>query len=78
MFDINKLINISPFSLKKKEKDKIFKDALFDLTKHHYKNCSKYQKILDNLGYNPKIKKKPSEIPFITTKLFKCIIYCSQ
>ena len=71
MFDINKLINISPFSLKKKEKDKIFKDALFDLTKHHYKNCSKYQKILDNLGYNPKIKKKPSEIPFITTKLFK-------
>ena len=42
MFDINKLITIPPFSLKKKEKQKIMEDALFDLTYHHYKNCSKY------------------------------------
>ena len=71
MFDINKLITIPPFSLKKKEKQKIMEDALFDLTYHHYKNCSKYQKILDGLNYNPKKRNKASEIPFITTNLFK-------
>ena len=71
MFDINKLITIPPFSLKKKEKEKIMEDALFDLTNHHYKNCLKYQKILDGLNYNPRKKNKTSDIPFITTKLFK-------
>jgi len=71
MFDINKLTIIPPFSLKKKEKEKIMEEALFDLTNHHYKNCIKYKKILDGLNYNPRKKNKTTEIPFITTKLFK-------
>ena len=55
MFDINNIINIPPFSLSKHEKDAIYADVLYELTKHHYANCDQYQRLFDeplesNLG----------------------------
>ena len=71
MFDINKIISIHPFSLLKQEKKALYKNALNELTKHHYNNCTQYQKILDVLGYDPTIEHTIKEIPPLPVRLFK-------
>jgi len=71
MFDINSIIDIHPFSLAKREKDALYADALYELTKHHYANCPEYRKILDRLDFDPTIKHTIEDIPFIPVRLFK-------
>jgi phenylacetate-coenzyme A ligase PaaK-like adenylate-forming protein len=71
VFDINNLINIAPFSLGLQEKIALFDDAINDLTKHHFDNCSQYRKILDVLGYDPFIKQNKNNIPPLPVRLFK-------
>ena len=56
MRHLNKLYQEQPYSLKKNEKNKIFSAAINNLTKHHYKKCKLYKKIVNNLNF--KIKKK--------------------
>ena len=69
--DLNNIINTPPFSLEKKEKEKLQTDILYRLTKHHYANCLQYQKILDVLGFDPKMNKNLENIPPIPVRLFK-------
>ncbi len=71
MFDINNIINIPPFSLSKQEKDAIYADVLYELTKHHYANCDQYRRILDVLCFDPNIKHNTEDIPPIPVRLFK-------
>ena len=71
MFDITSIIDISPFSLAKKEKNALYADVLYELTKHHYANCARYRKILDVLGFDPTIKQDIEDIPPIPVRLFK-------
>ncbi len=71
MFDLNKIINISPFSMLKSEKAMLYTDALYELTQHHYKNCQQYRKILDTLGFDSAIKHSVEDMPFIPVRLFK-------
>lgn len=71
MFDINSIIDMPPFSLAKCEKEVLYTDALYDLTKHHYANCAQYRKILDTLDFDPTIKHTIEDIPFIPVRLFK-------
>jgi phenylacetate-coenzyme A ligase PaaK-like adenylate-forming protein len=71
MFDITSIINISPFSLAKKEKNTLYADVLYELTKYHYANCAGYRKILDVLGFDPTIKQDIEDIPPIPVRLFK-------
>ena len=47
MFKIEDLFDNPSYSLKRKEKEKLYIEALNDLTKHHYSNCIEYKKILD-------------------------------
>lgn len=70
-FDINRLIEMRPFSLEKGEKTALYRDALHELTKLHYTNCPEYRKILDTLGIDPSIKYATDAIPFIPVRLFK-------
>ena len=71
MFDITSIINISPFSLAKKEKNTLYADVLYELTKHHYANCARYRKILDVLGFDPTVEQDIEDIPPIPVRLFK-------
>jgi len=71
VFDLNDINDIPPFSLAKKEKDAFYVDVLYKLTKHHYKNCAPYRKILDVLGFDPTIRYDIEDIPPIPVRLFK-------
>ncbi len=71
MFDIDRIIDLAPYSLGKKEKENLYSDSLHELTKHHYKNCIPYQRILNTLGFDPEIKHSVEDIPFIPVRLFK-------
>ena len=71
MFDIKIIINTPPFSLSKQEKGALYTNALYELTKHHYNNCTQYQNIIDVLGYDPAIKHIIKEIPSLPVRLFK-------
>ncbi len=71
MFDYNEILNISPFSLSKVEKEKLLFNGLLELTKHHYNTCFNYKKILDILKTDFTNLKNIENIPFIPVRLFK-------
>ena len=68
---IKELLNISPYSLNKSKKEKIFLNKINDLTKFHYKNCTPYGKILKLLNFDPLKKYSLDKLPFIPSRLFK-------
>jgi len=71
MFQINEIMTTPPFSLSKKEKSILFKEALSSLTNHHYQNCTEYKSILDVLKYNRGISYSCNQFPFLPIRLFK-------
>ena len=68
---LEQLYNYLPYELEKEEKEKIYKEALSNLTKQHYESCDKYRKIIDSLGYDVNAQKKADEQPMIPVRLFK-------
>jgi len=71
MFQINEILSTSPFSLSKKEKSILFKEALSSLTNHHYQNCTEYKSILKGLNYNREVSYSINQFPFLPIRLFK-------
>ena len=71
MFDLDSIIDTPPFSLAKQKKNWLYVNALHELTKHHYANCTQYRKILDVLGFDPKVTYNIEDLPFIPVRLFK-------
>ena len=72
MLNLENLIKQKPYSLAKKQKNKLFKSFLTELTYHHYKKCKKYKKIINNLKFKIKDKKnKLEDFPMIPVKIFK-------
>lgn len=69
--DLNKIINISPYSLDKEDKQKLLDEYLSDLTAHHYKNCLSYKKMLDAVAFDINSKYSYQDIPFLPVRLFK-------
>ena len=69
--DIDDVLNISPYSIYKNEKEKLLNPFLNELTNHHYMNCSKFKKMMDSIGYDFEKEYKYSELPFLPVRLFK-------
>lgn len=69
MIDLETLIPNAPFSLKKEEKQSVYKEVLSKLSSHHYNNCNEYKKIWDIL--NKDKLDSLSNYPFIPVRLFK-------
>ena len=67
----NDVLEISPFSLNKEEKSKLFTEYLKELSLKHYQKCENYRKIVDKLNYNLSEIKNYTEIPFLPVSLFK-------
>lgn len=71
MFNVEQLFDELPFSLTKNKKKTLYRQALAELTKHHYKNCIEYKKILDVLKFDIKTEHLVQYIPSLPVRLFK-------
>lgn len=74
---LERLMQISPYSLCSAEKRNLYKEALSELTRHHYEACPEYKKILDLLGYDVTADREAEEQPMIPVRLFKEFELCS-
>jgi len=64
-------MELQPFSLRCEEKAELYRHALSDLTKHHYERCPEYRRVLDVLGFSPRLVDNIEDVPFIPVRLFK-------
>lgn len=69
--DIIQLLNISPYSLNKYEKQKVLNSFLTKLTRHHYDNCPEYTKMMDGIGFKYSKEYDYKELPYLPVRLFK-------
>jgi hypothetical protein len=61
----------NPFSLSKGDKEKYIIDASNSLTRHHYKKCPEYRKVIKSLFDDKTNASDLSSIPFIPVQIFK-------
>ena len=66
-------LNIPPYSLNKKDKEKILNSLLTQLSRHHYNNCPPFTKMMDGIGFKYHKEYNYSELPFLPVRLFKMI-----
>ena len=71
--DIVDILNVSPYSIDKNEKEKLLNPVLNELTNHHYMNCSQFKKMMDSIGYDFEKEYEYSELPFLPVRLFKML-----
>lgn len=65
------ILNISPFSLDKQEKEKLLTERLVELTKLHQENCPEYARILEAIEFDIDKVQSYKELPFLPVRLFK-------
>lgn len=65
------ILETSPFSLDKEEKEKLLTDRIFELTKLHRDNCPEYKRILDASGFELEKARSYRDVPFLPVRLFK-------
>lgn len=69
MLNLEVLLNMDPYAMKKDEKEKLLSDMLNELTKHHREGCEEYRKMLDN--FQAKEAASYYELPMLPVRLFK-------
>jgi phenylacetate-coenzyme A ligase PaaK-like adenylate-forming protein len=69
--EFEEVFSLSPFSLDKEEKGRLFSEKLRQLTVLHYEKCEAYKRIIDAIGISPYRIAPYHEIPFIPVSLFK-------
>jgi phenylacetate-coenzyme A ligase PaaK-like adenylate-forming protein len=67
----DELLEIAPYSLDKEQKKILLTKRLVELTKHHRKNCKKYNQILSSSGFNESEVTDYNQLPFLPVRLFK-------
>ncbi|MCR4817536.1 MAG: hypothetical protein K5841_01100 [Fretibacterium sp.] len=65
------ILQISPYSLKREEKEKLLTGRLRELTEHHRRSCPEYDRILEALSYHEEDVRTYADIPFLPVRLFK-------
>lgn len=63
--------HLNPYSLNKKDKEKLLLNEVKELTEYHRENCKEYSSYLDAIGYTVNQAKSLQEIPFVPIRLFK-------
>ena len=69
--DYNEVLEITPFSLDKVAKSKLFNSYLKNLCLMHYEKCENYKKIVDKLECNLIAISHYEDLPFLPVRLFK-------
>lgn len=67
----DEVLQISPYSLNKEEKDELLTERLIELTEHHREKCEEYKSILNTIGYKKENIKSYKDLPFLPVRLFK-------
>lgn len=65
------ILQMSPYSLDKKEKNKLLTDRLIGLTEMHKEKCKEYSQMLDATGYSKENIASFTELPFLPVRMFK-------
>ncbi|MFH1618984.1 MAG: acyl-protein synthetase, partial [bacterium] len=68
---LSEILSIPPYSLGREEKREILTASLVELTRHHYRKCVPYHRILDALSFDLSGIKNYCDIPFLPVRLFK-------
>ena len=68
---IDNIFNLDPYSIKSKEKEKIFIEVLNDLHIHHKKNSPEYKSIIKKIYTNKGTSSYLNSFPFLPVRLFK-------
>lgn len=68
---IEEIMDIEPYSLERKAKEKLLTERLIELTELHRERCSEYKKITDCLSYEKTNIFNYKDIPFLPVRLFK-------
>jgi phenylacetate-coenzyme A ligase PaaK-like adenylate-forming protein len=71
MNSFEELYNIPPYSLGKVSKRQLLNETLRELTRHHYKNCAAYRKMMDAVGLDTQNLPEYDTLPFLPVRLFK-------
>lgn len=71
MTEFNEILNISPYSLNRKEKSNLLTERLRELTQYHQNNCEAYKRIINILGVDINQVDDYTELPFLPVRLFK-------
>ncbi len=69
--NLNDILHLAPYSLRKKEKEELMSSCLTKLCKHHYSNCEPYRRMIDAVGFDPEKEHHYPAIPFLPVQLFK-------
>jgi len=69
--DLSSILKTPPYSLRKKDKEKLLNSFLNDLSKFHYDNCPSYTKMMDGVNFNINKEENYSKLPFLPVRLFK-------
>ena len=59
------ILEIAPYSLNAKEKEKLLTERLVELTEHHRKNCPEYRRMLESICYDKGKIENYRELPFL-------------
>ena len=70
-YPLSELFDTPPFALAHGDKDVLYRRALNQLTRFHYRHCTPYHRILDVLGYQPDATLAMEQIPMLPVRLFK-------
>lgn len=71
MLTFAEILQIPPYSLKKKEKESLLTQQLLVLTQHHLTHCPEYKNILQGIQFKSDKVSRIDDIPFIPVRLFK-------
>lgn len=66
-----KILEFSPYSLAKKEKETLLGKRLIHLSRQHYEACEEYKKIIDAFGIDLEGIDSYYDLPFLPVRLFK-------
>lgn len=67
----DEIIDIPPYSLSEKEKEKLLTERLIQLTQHHMEHCPRYKRMLNARDFDLRYIESYKELPFLPVRLFK-------
>lgn len=69
--ELTEILDIQPYSLNKKEKEKLLSPFLMKLSRHHYEHCLPFKKMMDSIHFDIERDYAYTELPFLPVRLFK-------
>lgn len=67
----NNLLELNPYELKKKDKEKMLDSIIKDLSIYHYENCPEYHRMMNAVSFDVYGNYSFKQVPFLPVSLFK-------